>query len=427
MSNIKLFINMDAIVKKDTKVLGKRILALYIFAALLIFSFFSGAKVGYERGKSAAVPAGEGRVINSEKTKPSFLSEDADFELYWNVWSLLKNRYVERPVSDTTLFYGSLKGMVDSLGDPYTVFFDPETNKKFSQQLSGKFEGIGAEIGMKDGALIIIAPLADSPAIRAGLEAGDFIIKIDDTDTVNMSIDEAVTRIRGPKNTVVKLNIFRKGSEKTKDFSITRSEITVKSVVYKLRDDGISVIGISEFGNDTESDFKQAIQEILVKNSKGLVIDLRNNPGGYLETAVSVAGEWIPATKIVVIEQNADRKEFVSSGPARLKGMPTVVLVNEGSASASEILAGALQDYGLAKLVGAQTFGKGSVQDLENLDDGSAVKYTIAEWLTPNGRSINKVGITPDEKVDFVKEDVEAKKDPQLDRAIQILVEGINK
>lgn len=387
----------------------------------MALSFFAGAQIGFIRGKRAVVPAGSGQVLKTDEPIPEFLSKDVDFGLYWKVWNLLKENYVDRPISDTQLFYGSLKGMVSSLDDPYTVFLDPKTNEDFQTELSGKFQGIGAEIGIKDGVITIVAPLPDTPAERAGLEAGDKIIKINDESTEGMAIEAAVTRIRGPKGTSVKLNIFRKGFEKPKDFEITRDEIKIKSVRSEMRDDGIMVIDLFQFGDDTASDFENAVNDLLTKNPKGIILDLRNNPGGFLDTAVAVAGEWVSRGEIVVTEKNTEQTDFRSEGPARLADIPTVVLVNEGSASAAEIVSGALQDFKLAKLVGVKTFGKGSVQDFRPLGDGSAVKYTIAEWLTPLGRSINKQGIEPDIVVEFTEEDAKAGRDPQLDKAVELL------
>lgn len=412
---------MDSLTTRHTKNLWKRVLGIYLGVALIALSFFAGVQVGFVRGKRAAVPAGEGRVQNADQAPPEYLSRDVDFGLYWRVWNLLKDRYLKRPVSDTQLFYGSLEGMVEALGDPYTVFLDPETTTQFTDELAGKFEGIGAEIGIKDDFLTIIAPLPDTPASRAGLAAGDHIVRIDSVETEGMAVEEAVTRIRGPRGTAVMLSIFREGFTEPRDFTITRDEITVKSVRFEVRDDGVAVIRIFQFGEDTAADFEQAIFNILTKDPRGIILDLRNNPGGFLDAAVEVAGEWVPRSSLVVTEQNESRIEFRSEGSARLKEIPTVVLVNGGSASASEILAGALQDYKYATVIGTQTFGKGSVQDFQIFDDGSAVKFTVAEWLTPLGRSITAVGIMPDETIELTEEDLEARRDPQLDRAVELL------
>jgi carboxyl-terminal processing protease len=344
-----------------------------------------------------------------------------DFNLFWEVWSLVQKNYVHQPVTDTKLFYGALSGLVFALDDPYSVFFDPEMAEKFQQELEGTFSGIGAELGIKERQLTIIAPLPDTPAARAGLKAGDKILLIDGKETTEMALDYAVSLIRGQEGTEVTLTIWREGWERPQDFKITRGKIEIASVKWEMKGD-IAYIEINHFNEDTSGRFNQAVNELITKNPKGLVLDLRNNPGGFLSTAVEVAGEWIEKN-VVVIEQRDDgeKNEEKSDGLARLQGLKTVVLINEGSASASEIVAGALQDYGKATLVGKKTFGKGSVQNLEPLSDGSAVKITVAEWLTPKGRHIDKEGITPDVEVDLTEDDYNANRDPQLDKAIEIL------
>lgn len=413
---------MEHIPYYKPKAMWRRAVLIYGVIALMALSFFVGAKVGYVRGEHAAVPAGEGKVLGAGDPVPEYLSKDIDFDMYWRVWNLLKEQYIHRPVSDTSLFYGSLKGMVDALGDPYTVFLDPETTDQFTDGLAGKFEGIGAEIGFRDDVLTIIAPLPGTPAEQAGIQAGDQIVSIDGVESFGMTIDEAVMKIRGPRGTKVTLSIIRDDGE-AHDVVITRSEIKVDSVRMEMREDGIAMVNIFQFGETTARDFDQIVLELLTKNPRALILDLRNNPGGFLDGAVRIAGQWITKDTLVVVEQNRERAEFVSPGPARLQGIPTVVLVNGGSASASEIVAGALQDYGLATVVGTQTFGKGSVQDFQMFVDGSAVKITVAEWLTPNGRSISETGITPDEVVEITEEDVVASHDPQLERAIKLLLE----
>lgn len=351
------------------------------------------------------------------------LSRDVDFNLFWEVWDMLEERYVDREkLNEKEMFYGAIGGMVSSLEDPYTVFMNPAVAQEFEQDLAGTFEGIGAEIGIRNDILTIIAPLADMPAEKAGLRAGDKVYAINGESTAGITVDEAVNKIRGPHGTEVNLTISRDGMEEAKDISITRGVIVVKSVKAELRDDKIFVVQISNFNDDTLDLFDKAIQEIIAKNPKAVILDLRNNPGGYLDTAIEVASEWVE-DGVVVSEKFSEEKkdEYLARGRARLKDYNTVVLINQGSASASEIVAGALQDYNKAVVVGKQTFGKGSVQVLENLPDGSSVKITVAKWLTPNGNCINETGITPDVEVDLTEEDYDAGKDPQMDKAIEIL------
>lgn len=351
------------------------------------------------------------------------LSQDVDFDLYWKVWDLLHEEYVDRDkLNEKELFYGSLKGLVAAAGDPYTVFMDPKIFEEFSNDLAGTFEGIGAEIGLKDEIITIVAPLPEMPAEKAGLKAGDKIYSIDSLSTAGMSVDEAVAKIRGEKGTEVTLSIFREGFSETKDYKLKRDKIVVKSVRTEAREDGIFVIRVSNFNDDTEGLFNEAVTSALSKNPKGVILDLRNNPGGYLETAIEMASEWVEDGVVVTEKFSEEKKnEYLSRGRARLKDFPAVALVNQGSASASEIVSGALQDTGEAIVIGKQTFGKGSVQTLEDLPDGSSVKITVAKWLTPKGNNITEKGITPDVLIDLTPEDFDKGKDPQMDMAVSIL------
>jgi carboxyl-terminal processing protease len=370
------------------------------------------------RAQQAAAPVGA----------PTDLSKDVDFRLFWEVWTRVKSQYVKQPVADTDLFQGALEGMVAALGDPYSVYFKPQLAEEFSKDLAGTFEGIGAEIGIKGGVVTVIAPLPETPASKAGLRAGDKILSIGDRSTAGMAVDEAVNLIRGKGGTVVSLSLLRTGVEEPIKLDITRSKIVVKSVRWETKKtkDGSLVgwIQVRQFNDETASLFHRGVRELLKESPKGMIVDLRNDPGGYLDAAVDVAGAWMQGA--VVIERKYDGTENAveTKRTPTLTGMPTVVLVNQGSASASEILAGALQDVGAATLVGMKTFGKGSVQDYQQLEDGSALKITIAEWLTPKKRSINKEGITPDVEIDLTDEDANADKDPQLDKALELIQSG---
>jgi len=406
------------------KIAGVILLGLAILSA----AFGAGMLVAQKNEfvKSASVRAANyaGAVYNKYVTAPTNkLNQEVDFNLFWNVWDMLKDEYVNKDkLTDKQLFYGALKGLVDSVGDPYTVFMEPKLAKEFSDDLAGTFEGIGAEIGKKNDIITIIAPLADMPAEQAGLKSGDKIYAIDSVSTAGLTVDEAVGKIRGPKGTAVTLTIFRESFDKAKDFKIIRQIILVKSVRTQRRDDGLLVITITNFNDDTAGLFKKAAAQAVLVNPRGIILDLRNNPGGYLETAIDVASEWIDQGIIVTERFSPEKKnEYLNRGRARLKDFPTVVLVNQGSASASEIVSGALKDYGKAIIAGEKTFGKGSVQTLENLRDNSSVKITVAEWLTPKGNNINEQGITPDIEVDLITDDYNNNKDPQLDKAVEIL------
>jgi len=350
--------------------------------------------------------------------------EEFDFSLFNQVWRIIEQDYVQQPIVKKDLFYGSLEGLVKGLGDDYSSFLKPDLAKRFLDDVSGSFEGVGIEIGIKDERLTVIAPLDNTPAFRAGLRSGDKIYAINGESTLGISLDEAADLIRGEKGTQVVLTIFRELEEEVLDVEITRDTIDIKSVSWELMgpEDKIAYIKITHFSDDTWGDFQNIAQVVLGANPRGLILDLRNNPGGYLDTAVDIAGYWVSRDIIVLARDSEDReREYKSSGPGYFQGLPTVVLVNQGSASASEILAGALQDYQMATILGEQTFGKGSVQELRNLSDGSALKLTIANWYTPLGRTFNKEGIVPDTEVKMTKEDYLEEKDPQMEKAIETL------
>ncbi|MEY4744587.1 MAG: hypothetical protein RL272_532 [Candidatus Parcubacteria bacterium] len=396
-----------------------------VMALAVTASFMTGVFIGdLRRAPAKAQATGDGQLLNTN-AKPADQLHDVDFQAFWDIWKTVKERYVEAPPSDVKMFYGAVAGMVGSLGDPYSVFFDPEYAQKFSKELEGEFEGIGAEIGMKQGKLTVIAPLPGTPADKAGVKAGDRILAIDGIDTTGMLVDDAVSRIRGDKGTPVKLMITREGLKEPKEITVVRDKIVVESVKWKTVKAGgkkIGVITITHFNEKTEAKFNEAVRSLLLEDPAGLILDMRNNPGGFLDTAVSVAGEWVPHD-VIVVEKFSDgtKKNYASDGKSRFADVPTVVLVNGGSASASEIVAGALQDHAKATVVGEKTYGKGSVQDYSEFADGSALKLTVALWFTPKGRSINKEGITPDVEVKMTPADFDADRDPQYDKAVGIL------
>jgi carboxyl-terminal processing protease len=367
-----------------------------------------------------------------------------DFGTFWQAWEVINNSYLKNEnVSNEKKLQGAIKGLVDSLGDPYTEYFPPEDNKKFLEDISGNFGGIGAELGIQNRQLVVIAPLKGTPAERAGLQAGDAILLINTSSTENISIEEAVNSIRGPKDTAVKLTIFRDGWEKPKEFNIIRETIVVPTVkATKIGD--IARVELYNFNDNADSAFYDAVAGALGDGSKGLILDLRNDPGGYLEVAVDLAGWFLPKGTLVVSEEgrsDAARvagegnsndvvklQEFKANGNGALVDFPVVVLIDKGSASASEILAGALHDQRKdIKLVGETSFGKGTVQQLENLTDGSSVKVTIAHWVLPSGHILENGGIKPDVEVAITDDDIKNKKDPQLDKAVEVLKAEIAK
>lgn len=386
-----------------------------------ILSFGIGLLVGRLQGVRMAVPEGEGKVVDQGEV-PNYLADDVEFQHFWEVWNFIKSRYYEQPVSDKTLYYGAIAGMVESLGDAYTTFFDPGEAAEFMSSLEGSFQGIGTEIGIKDEQLQIIAPLPNTPAENAGLVPGDLILGIDGVESIDMTVEEAATAIRGEQGTEVVLTIGR--DEEVFDVPIVRDVIVINSVEWSIDENNIMTIEAYTFNQDTTPLIQEAVNEALIQDVSGVILDLRSNPGGLLASAIDMASLWIGRDIVVIEKMQDEASAFTGQTSALLVDMPTVVLVNGGSASGSEIVAGALQDYGYAYLVGTTTFGKGSVQDYRELEDGSAIKVTIAEWHTPKGRSINETGIEPDVEIDYTFEDFEAGIDPQKDTAIDIILYG---
>lgn len=404
---------------------GNMIVSYYHKMVIILIIALLSFWLGFEKGKQfdqtvLDAPLKSALIQNREDS-----SVQVDFSLFWDAWDKLKNKYVDSEKLDAQkLLYGAIKGMLAATGDPYTNFFDPTENKKFSEDITGSFEGIGAELGIKNGILTVVAPLEGTPAEKAGLRAGDKIAKIDGNSTAELTIEQAVDLIRGQKGTAVTLTILRSGEQETRDIKVERNVINVKSVTSEIKSDNIAYVKITRFGEETNKDFQVALQKILAKKPRGIVIDLRNNPGGYLQTSIDVANRLLPKDKIVVIEESGDKaqEKMYTRGGDVASNFETVVLINEGSASASEILAGALRDNrSNVTLVGKKSFGKGSVQEFLEMPQGTAIKITVARWLTPNGKQINEEGIHPDVEVEITNEDFDNDRDPQLDKALEIL------
>jgi carboxyl-terminal processing protease len=413
-------------------------LSLAAASLILIFgSFFLGTYVGLQ--SHASVPTAE-NVVNKDVGKP----DSVDFSIFWKAWSVLDDKYVPTHgiatstlasttastsigVSDRDRVYGAIQGMTAALGDPYTVFFPPKESKDFQEQITGNFGGVGMEVGSKDGILTVVSALKGTPAEKAGVKSGDKILKIDSTITSDLSVDQAVNLIRGKKGTTVSITFVR-GQNKPFELKIVRDTINIPTIETEKRANGVFIIRLFSFTADSPNLFRSALRTFLLSKSDKLILDLRGNPGGYLDAAVDIASWFLPNGAVVVRENYGNGKpEDISMSKGydifnnKLK---FVILIDGGSASASEILAGALQEHGKAKLLGTKSFGKGSVQELVNITPDTALKVTVARWLTPNGVSISAGGLTPDVVVPITEDDIKNKKDPQLDKAIELITQN---
>jgi carboxyl-terminal processing protease len=386
---------------------------LKIFATLVLVLLVFGSGV--------AVGKGDTHLWGGKAAGQNSAASSLDYSSVDSVYTILKNNF-DGQLDTTKLNQGLRKGLVDAAGDPYTEYFNPADAKAFNNELAGSITGIGAELGTDaDSNIVIVAPLSGYPAEKAGLKPKDIVAAVNSQSTQGMSVDSVVSKIRGKEGTNVTLTMVR-GSQKPFQVTITRQKITVPTVKYQ-EDGSIGYLKISQFSNDTVELAQKAAQEFKAKGVKGVVLDLRSDPGGYLSGAVGVSSLWLDKGQLVVQERRGSTvvSSEYASGNNILKGLPTVVLIDGGSASASEITAGALNDDGAAQLVGVKSFGKGSVQQVENLPDGSELKVTIARWFTPKGKNIDKQGITPQTVVNISDSDAAAGKDSQKDKAYQIL------
>lgn len=385
---------------------------------LVVFAFASGLSGGYWWQNTNLTPQSQADVQNDQ---PATKQNNIDLSLFWDVANRVENEYVETDAlkSDKAL-YGAIRGMVDSLGDSYTVFMDPEESKQFQQDLNGTLEGIGAELGLQDGKLVIISLLKKSPAEKSGLMPKDIIYKIDDSFTEDLSLFEAIMKIRGEKGSKVSLTVVREGDKEPLILEITRDTISVESVTYELINNNIAYISINQFSDSTAKELSAVISKLLLDGADGVVLDLRYNGGGYLDISVEILSELLEGKQKVVSlkRRNQADEEFMTSGHSRLADLPLVILINQGSASASEIVAGAIQDLKRGFIIGEQSFGKGSVQEIIKLDGGASLRMTIAKWFTAKDRDIHSVGLTPDMIVKLSREDILDGKDPQKDAAV---------
>ncbi|MEX0621500.1 MAG: S41 family peptidase [Candidatus Woykebacteria bacterium] len=404
---------------QEKKTSGQKITRFLPKLAFIAIVFVFGIWVG----QSVVLPFAPERppLFNiSGKETPNQIK--ADFTPFWQAWDKVTTEYLERNKLDPQdLIYGAISGMVRAIGDPYTVFLDPQQNSEFELSLSGTYEGVGIELDVRDEQLVVVAPIDGTPAQKAGVKAGDKILEIDGTDTRALTIQEAVQKIRGEKNTDVVLKLQRNG--KTLDIKITRARIVIESVKFEDLGGKAAKIQITRFGDNTLPEWSKAVNKFVAGNYKKLVLDLRNNPGGRLDLAISISADFVDKGTITMLEEEASGKQipFKTESVPRLKNIETVVLINEGSASASEIVAGALRDILGTKLVGQTSFGKGTIQRVDGLPKGAGLHITFAKWLTPKGTWVNKKGLKPDVQVKLTDKDIAAKRDPQLSKALQLL------
>lgn len=407
---------------------NNRFIFIFVLMVVMIMgSFFVGVAIGSEQSNVEAEMEGLMEEIteldNQEEEKP----EAIDFSIFWQTWKALEENHIRgTEVSAQDRVWSAVKGLTYAYDDPHTVFMPPQESKDFETEISGQFEGVGMEIGERDDILTVVAPLKGTPAYKAGVQAGDKIIEIDGESTGDVSIDQAVKLIRGEKGTEVVLTLIREGEIEPLEISIIRGVIDIPTIETEMRDDGIFVIKLFNFAGQSITKYQEAMVEFERSGADKLILDLRNNPGGFLQASVEVASYFLPAGEVILKENFRDEREvkvYRSKGYSGVKkDTEMVVLINQGSASASEIVAGALSDHGVATTVGYTTFGKGSVQEVMKLTSDTSLKVTIAEWLTPEGHSFEKVGIEPDVLIEVTREDFEQGVDPQLDEAIRILL-----
>lgn len=393
-----------------------------VFSLGSIFLLFFVFGIGFIFGQQKSISyANMIDVLNIDKKVDS----NADFNPFWKVWSVLNEKSIlVNDINDQEKIWGAIEGLTASINDPYTVFFPPEENKLFQEEIHGSFSGIGAEISKKDGILTIVAPLKGTPADISGLKSADKILMINEEETSDMTIDHAINKIRGPKGTEVMLTILREGDNKTHQISIKRENIDIPTIQTEIIND-VFVISLFSFSENSSNLFREAMNEYKESGLHKMIIDLRGNPGGYLDSAIEITGWFVGAGKLVAIQDFGENKKpinYRSRGPKLFDDNDNlIILIDKGSASASEIMAGALQEYGVAKLVGTQTFGKGSVQELVQITDNTSLKVTIGYWLTPKGRSISASGLNPDHKIEVTLEDLKNDVDLQMEKALNLL------
>ncbi len=405
----------------------KRSGAKLVVSFLLVASLSFGA--GWQLTEQGVLGGAEEEDVVVQLPEVDFgndLESEVDLGLFWKVWEEIGEKYINvEKLDQEVMVYGAIEGFVNSLNDPYTVFMTPTDTEEFLISLDGQLEGIGAELTVTDGLLTVVTPLKGSPAERAGILPNDVIYKIEGEDARDMTLMDAITIIRGEKGTTVNLTIVRESEDEAFDVSIVRDAIEVDSISVENLDSGVVYIAVNQFNDKTEEQFSEAISDMILDEPEGLIIDLRFNGGGYLDISVEMLSHLLPNDEkaVIIRERNKEDEVQRTVSHSKLLNVPLVVLVNEGSASASEIVAGAIQDHERGVVMGTTSFGKGSVQEVEYFNDGSSLRLTIAKWLTPEERDIDEVGITPDIVLEISDEDIENQFDSQKQAAIDYLLE----
>lgn len=409
-----------------TKATKRRVLGIIGVILLACVILASGVWIGWNAGRNYPK-----NVVVSEATniEPNASTTSADFNTFWAAWEDIQDESLWVPsTTPQEMMYGAINGMVASLGDPYTEFFTPADSNQFQEDITGNFGGIGAELGMNSSTqIVVISAISSTPAFAAGLKPEDIITSINGSSTASMNVDDAVNLIRGTVGTNVTLGILRAGWSAPKNFTLTRANIQVPTVEFSMKGD-IAYIQLNEFTQDANDLFYQALQSAVNDNAQGMVLDLRGDPGGYLQVAVDLAGYFLKPGSLVVKEvgRTVPEQDYQATGSGALDTLPMAILTDGGTASAAEILSGALNDDRGVPLVGAKTFGKGTVQQLEDLPDGSSLKITVAHWVLPNGRILDYDGLQPNYPVPITDAEVAAGQDPQLVKALQIVTDEIN-
>ncbi len=392
----------------------RKLIKFVSIVLILVGVYFVGYGVGHKN--LFTVSGGKVKIVDIDKNKPN----EVNFSIFWDAWNIVRSNFINKNLDFQKMTYGAISGMLDSLNDPYTVFMNPEETKMLSEDLGGEFGGIGIEIANKGGLLVVISPLDGSPAQKAGMKSKDIIVKIDGVDVGDYTFTEAINKIRGEKGTNVTLTVLHDGDEQTQDVVVTRDTILVESVKWEEKENGVMYVRISQFGEDTFDKLNQVAEEMQSKNINKMIVDVRDDPGGYLTTAVDVTSLFIPEGVVVWEEDRNSQKEALNTTHIpRLRDVDLVVLANGGSASSSEIFTGAIQDTKSGVVIGEKTFGKGCVQNLEELPDGSQIKITVANWLTPNQRQIQDEGITPDIEVEMDTNKIGTDEDVQFQKAME--------